>query len=365
MTTIERAGDVSGLLDQAPSVRAGLMVGPVVYRGPSTVHIALDRETRKYYEFPVKLGWVLDRLDGKRTLREIGAEFAEEFGTRLDEQGWIRILTQLGSRGLLTGGPAAAAPELPPARKSSVLAGKFAVRRPGEFLDRLHRGLGWLLHPEVVAGTFVLFAILLITIAVDLGDLFTETAALLHHPLFAVGVLLVLWGSVAGHELAHGVAARHFGAEVLEIGVVWRLPAFFPYCRVEGVSCVRSRWQRSATAFAGAHANLLVLLLVTPIWLATPTGSAINDAAAGMLLVGGFAALVNLLPLPGWDGYRILGYLTGTADLAGDSRRYWSAPDRSAYPRRLRLVYRAYPLLAVLSGVLLAGCVGFGVWRLI
>lgn len=363
MTTIEQAGTHAGLLDQAPSVRDAVMIGPVVYRGPSQVHIALDRESRKYYEFPVKLGWVMERLDGTRTLGRIGAEFAEEFGTRLDEQGWIRILTQLGGRGLLTGSPVSDPPVVP-VRKPTVLAGKLAVRRPGEFLDRLHRWTGWLLHPEVVAGSMALFGILLISIAVYSDELFTETRALLHHPVFAVAVLLILWGSVAVHELAHGVAARHLGGEVLEIGVVWRLPAFFPYCRVEGVSCFRSRWQRSATAFAGAHANLLVLLLVTPVWLATSTGSAINDAAAGMLLVGGFAALVNLLPLPGWDGYRIVGYLAGTADLAGDSRRYWAAPDRSAYPRRLRRIYRAYPMLAVLSGVLLVGCVGLGLWRL-
>jgi putative peptide zinc metalloprotease protein len=252
-----------------------------------------------------------------------------------------------------------------PVRKSTVLAGKLAVRRPGEFLDRLHRHTGWLLHPEVAAGTMALFGILLITIVLNLNQLFTETAALLHHPVFAVAVLLILWGSVAVHELAHGVAARHFGGEVLEIGVVWRLPAFFPYCRVEGVSCLRSRWQRSATAFAGAHANLLILLVLTPVRLATPHGSAINDAAAGLLLVGGFAALVNLLPLPGWDGYRIVGYLAGTADLYGDSKKYWAAQDRCGYPRRLRLVYRAYPLIAALSGIVLIGCVGLGVWRLI
>lgn len=364
MTTVERAGSASGLLDQAPSVRDAVMIGPRVYRGYSQVHIALDREARKYYEFPVKLGWVMERLDGARTLREIGAEFADEFGTRLDEQGWIRILTQLGTRGLLTGSPVSNPPVVP-VRKSTVLAGKVAVRRPGEFLDRLHRFTGWLLHPEVAAATMALFGILLITIVLNLNELFTETAALLRHPVYAVAVLLILWGSVAAHELAHGVAARHFGGEVLEIGVVWRLPAFFPYCRVEGVSCFRSRWQRSATAFAGAHANLLILLVLTPVWLATPDGSAINDAAAGLLLVGGFAALVNLLPLPGWDGYRIVGYLAGTADLHGDSKKYWAARDRSAYPRRLRLLYRAYPVVAALSGVVLIGCIGLGVWRLI
>lgn len=364
MTTIERAGSTSGLLDRAPSVREKVMIGPVVYRGANQVHIALDRESRKYYEFPVKLGWVMERLDGARTLREIGAEFAEEFGTRLDEPGWIRILTQLGTRGLLEGSPVSDPPVVP-VRKPTVLAGKVALRRPGEFLDRLHRCTGWLLHPEVAAGTMALFGILLITIIVNLDELCTATTALLRHPVYAVGALLILWGSVAVHELAHGVAARHFGAEVLEIGVVWRLPAFFPYCRVEGVSCVRSRWQRSATAFAGAHANLLILLVLTPLWLATPDGSAIGDAAAGLLLVGGFAALVNLLPLPGWDGYRIACYLTGTADLHGDSKKYWAAADRGAYSRRLRIVYRAYPVLAVLSGLVLIGCVGLGVWRLI
>src|SRR2546423_15634012 len=44
---------------------------------------------------------------------------------------------------------------------------------------------------------------------------------------------IVLWFSILGHELAHGVACARYGGRRPEIGLLWRFPPLFASCTID------------------------------------------------------------------------------------------------------------------------------------
>jgi putative peptide zinc metalloprotease protein len=172
----------------------------------------------------------------------------------------------------------------------------------------------------------------------------------------------LLWLSLAGHELAHGVAARAFGGTVSEFGLRWRLPVIFPYCTVDDVHFLPRRWQQVVTAAAGVFANLLFLLPFAVLWLLLPGRAETRPAIAGLLVLGVATAAANLIPLPPLDGYKMIGYGAGFSRLAAGSRGFLvllvlraacRGPGVGSYPRRLRWIYGGYGSFVVVAAAVL------------
>jgi len=123
------------------------------------------------------------------------------------------------------------------------------------------------------------------------------------------------------------------------------------------------RRRQVAAAGAGVLMNLALLLPVYLVWALLAESARARPALGGLLLIGAGAGLVNILPLPPLDGYKILEYLLGTAGLSGESRRFAvlaagrlirRGPGVGAYPARARLVHGGYALgWTVLTGLLL------------
>ncbi|MFJ9853442.1 metalloprotease [Streptomyces sp. NPDC101150] len=347
------------LLEQRPAVRPEIVLGPVLRRGPAQVCAVWDPRRDRRYELSGRLRFVMGRLDGRRTLADVGEEYRSTFGVRLDEQGWVRILTALGSRRLLTAGPDEAAPPSPPAEAPyprTLRYGRVVLGDPSALLERWTAALRPVFTRVFFGCATAVFLAALIAVGRHWQALTADATALLRRPVLLLPVVLLLAVSTVLHELAHGMAARQFGGAATEIGIAWFLPAVFPYCKVEGVSLFPSRGHRAATAFAGVFANLAVLLPFCVLWWCTAPGGALRPVAAGFLLAGVLAAAGNLLPLPGLDGYQVLGAALNMSDLSAESRRYLrllirkctGGPDETlAYPRWTRRVYGGYPLLAV------------------
>ncbi|WP_371483928.1 peptidase M50 [Kitasatospora sp. NBC_00315] len=350
-----------------PRVRPGVRTSRALVRGTATLHLLLDPASGRRLEIGAKERFIIERLDGSRSLEEIGEQYARRFRVRLGPEQWQQMLQLLYRRGLLAdSGPAPAAVPVPGPRSTLLSGSVRMVADAPALLERLHRATGFARRPGVLVPLLALVLALLGAIAARLGALVHDSAELMAEPVALAAVGAVLWVSLALHEVAHGLAGRAFGGRTTEIGLRWRLMMTYLYCEVEDVRFFARRRQQIATAGAGVLMNLVFLLPFYPAWALLPERAQARPFLGGLLLFGAAMALANLLPLPPLDGYKILGYALGTVQLATDSRAFAALVVRSAvrrgaagalgaYPVRLRLAYGGYALgCAVLAGTALA-----------
>ncbi|MFJ8001109.1 peptidase M50 [Streptomyces sp. NPDC096310] len=344
------------LLSHRPALRPDILLSPALLHGAATVHLIKEPAAGASFEVGEKEYFLISRLDGVRSLAEIGEEYARTYGRRLAAPHWQRLLHLLGVRGLLAGGPPRPTPE-PPARgpfEGTLLRGTLRlVADAHATTTRLHRLLRPALRTPVLLPLAALTVAMEVLLAAHLPELARDTWWLVRQPVALVAVLTLLWLSTAAHELAHGVAARHHGGTVGEIGVRWRLPMAVMYCTVDNYRYLRRRRHQLAVAGAGAFANLLFLLPFLAWWTALEPGDATRRVLSGLLLLGSVQALVNFLPLPPLDGYTMLGHALRVSSLAPESGRYLrlrlrGGPDAAAYPRRARTLYLGYAVGSVL-----------------
>ncbi|MCC5036280.1 peptidase M50 [Streptomyces sp. WAC 00631] len=359
-----------------PELRAGVLVGGALLHGPATVHLIKNTESGLSFKVGEKEHFLISRMDGSRSLEELGAEYAARYGRRLADANWQQLLGMLGARGLLAGAPAgsgggpgarpgpgpgpeagpdtppAAGPQAPPERK--LLSGSIRLVADADATTgRLHRAAGFLLRPLWMVPLLCLAVVMEAVLAARLGELVLGARALFLNPVLLTAVGTLLWLSTALHELAHGVVARHYGGRVSEIGLRWRLPVVIMYCTVDDYLHLGTRAARIATAAAGAVMNLLFLLPFWTVWMLAPVDDATGDALAGLLFLGSVQALAMLIPLPPLDGYKIASQLLGATGLAASSKEYLGLavrrnPAAAAYPRRARTAYLLYGLGAPL-----------------
>ncbi|MFE9096912.1 site-2 protease family protein [Streptomyces sp. NPDC007264] len=346
------------LAAQRPALRPDVMLSGPLLDGSATVHLVEVGRSGRSFLMGDKEYFLLARLDGERTLGELGEEYARHFGRRLGDANWAQLLRLLWTKGLLAGAPDAAV-EPEPSRRG-VLAGTFELVPDATALtDRLLRVAGFALRPWFLLPVLLLAAAMEAQVAAGLGGYLRQSRPLLHQPASLVAVGCALWLSSAFHELAHGVAGRRFGARVSGMGLRWRLPVVIAYCSVDGLPYLRSRWQQAAVSVAGTVANLFFLLPFWALHAVLPHGASARSAVAGLLLAGSALALVNLVPLPPFDGYKIVGQVLRVHRLASGSGRYLAlraarllgrrtgAPG-GTYSGRARTVYTAYGIGAVL-----------------
>ncbi|MFF8807800.1 M50 family metallopeptidase [Streptomyces omiyaensis] len=337
-----------------PALRPGVRCGPALLRGPRTVHLVRHPVTGAAFEVGEKEYFLIARLDGTRNLDDLAPAYAERFGRRLGVEHWTRLLGLLGARGLLAGSPdpvPAAAPAPPP---NSLRRGtRPLVRDADATTARLHRLLRPLLRPAVQLPLCAAVLALLGLLAAQAGPLVGAAGELTGQPGALAGIALFLWLSITVHELAHGVAAQHYGGHVAEIGVKWRLPAALLYCAVDDYLFLPGLRAKLVVAGAGAHLNLVLLLPFGAWWVLLPEGAPERPFVAGLLILGTLQGLGNLVPLPPLDGYRMLGHALGTARLAPETLAYLAlrrggGAAAAAYPPRARRIYAGYAAGAVL-----------------
>ncbi len=87
-----------------PALRPRVLLSDPLLDGAATVHLIKDAETGSSFKVGPKEHFLIARMDGERSLAEIGEEYAEEYGRRLGDAHWKRLLGLLGAKGLLAAG---------------------------------------------------------------------------------------------------------------------------------------------------------------------------------------------------------------------------------------------------------------------
>jgi multidrug resistance efflux pump len=136
-------------------------------------------------------------------------------------------------------------------------------------------------------------------------------------------IILAVLSITALHEMAHGLACKHFGGEVREVGVLmifYLLPAL--YCNVSDIHRFGRRRERLWVIFAGIYFQLVASAAGGAVWLLSTPYSLLADFAFIIFLSASFNVLFNCNPLIKLDGYYALAQLAGEHNLQARSYEY-------------------------------------------
>jgi putative peptide zinc metalloprotease protein len=342
-----------------------LIIGPGLMRGPKAVYLIKDAQAGRCYEVGIKEHFVLCRLDGTRTLEDIGVEYMRRFGRRLGEDSWQQLLGLLATRRLLAGTALqqSGQPQVRPQSARRPRGARIVFGNPSALVARAHQRLTFLFSPHVLLPLVAAVVSMEVLLATHLPQALGDSRVLVAQPELLVLILGLMLVSSGLHEFAHGLTCWHFGGNVTEMGMRWGGAVM--YSKIDDVRLFTARRKRVATSAVGVLANLVFLLPFVPLWLLLPPADDTRRAIGALLLFGSARALANYLPWLGLDGYLMLSNALNVVDLAEESRRYvrllagdvvGHRRETAAYPRWLQVVYLGYVAISLaLVGALVVG----------
>lgn len=181
---------------------------------------------------------------------------------------------------------------------------KFWAFNPDRLLDAMHGRMRFFFHPAFNAGIIATIAAAIVISCLNAESIFFSMASLFS--LYSIpAVLAVVFVVIGVHEFGHGLALKHFGGKVEEMGfmLIYLMPAF--YCNVSDAWMLKKR-ERILVALAGGYVEVFIWALATILWrLLAPE----TPAAQCCLVVVGFSGLQTLFnfnPLIRLDGYYML-----------------------------------------------------------
>src|SRR3984893_11201851 len=266
------------------------------------------------YRFPPQNWELIQLFNGQRSYQEIAELYSDHLGAEYSPDDVREFAASVESLGFW----------YKKSRYGHLSEIAFPAVNPDKFVSWLYRQTSWVYSWWFTLLTIVLFAVSAgISVAHwpeigrDTVEFYNFTAKtwsdVVSFYLLAVAVLCI-------HELAHGHAAKHYGARVPAMGflLIYLTPAFYTDT-TEGY-VLATKYQRIVIVVAGVWSELMICALATPIWWASPPNTPIHNAAYMVMLMTGIAAiLLNWNPLMKLDGYQMLIEIIGVAELKEDS----------------------------------------------
>jgi putative peptide zinc metalloprotease protein len=319
--------------DLVPRLRAHARIHRQRYRG-ETWYVLQDASNERFHRFTPAAHAVIGVLDGTRSIEEIWQIAADRLGDEAPTQDeMIQLFGQLHAADLLQS-------DVPPdvlelfernqryehQQLRSRLVSPFAIRihllDPEKFLTAATPYLGplfgWL-------GALLWLGVV-IPAAVLAGVHWSELTEGVLDRLFTSGNLLAVWLIFPLlkllHEFGHGFAAKHFGGQVHDMGIMFLVFAPVPYVDASSSWAFDSKVQRALVGAGGMLVELFVASLALYVWLGAEPG-AVRAAAYNALLIGGVTTLLfNANPLLRFDGYYILSDLLEIPNLRARGSRF-------------------------------------------
>lgn len=278
------------------------------------IRIVFNPATGNYFRMGIREAAFLETLDGKLTLPELAeahSQFKAEQVAFLVE--WFDQTALLEPSG---------AEDTSVAEKKKKKKGfkqllssdqwRFVIGNPDRMLTR-HRGLidGLFERPALLAYALMVAAPMLLLVFVPSFAIAAKSQFRFDMPFadwLAIYILMVL--TLIGHELAHAVTCKHFGGQVTKIGVMLTYLHPAAFCDVSAVWRLRKRSQQVLVLAAGMLLQILLLAVALTAWMLTG-----QSFLAQYAMISGVLVILNLFPFVKLDGYWMLVYITGVANL--------------------------------------------------
>jgi putative peptide zinc metalloprotease protein len=302
--------------------------------------VVKDPTALKYFRFGQIEAWLMQQMDGTRSLQDICDLLREEVGLRTSPAALdvlTRRLKELGlverslkERSTLLMERLRSERKLWKNGKNTLLRMRFSFGDPDQLLARMVKAMPFFWTPGFVIASVIAFAIYGVILWLNWQP-FADTMAIFYSPSRMTLELFVLcYGCFTAtaivHEFGHGLTCKRFGGEVHEIGamLLYFTPAF--YCNVSDAWALEKRSERMWVTFAGGWIQLWCAALATVLWRVTEPGTLVNTAALYTAALGGaFSLLFNYNPLIPLDGYYALTDWLQIANLRSRALEYVGA----------------------------------------
>jgi putative peptide zinc metalloprotease protein len=340
----------SASVSERPRLRSGYALKRLPASEGSRRWILRDLVGEKFLRLGDDDATLLDLLDGQRSLADLVRESEARFGDTGPAR-LARLLSELGSRGLLAGSqdPGTDLPAGPLQRLFVPRA--TAWHGAGGWFERLYADGGWILFGRAVLASVTLVAVVGIAVYAYLVAARYGTPFVVASKVGLGGLVFVLGRAalVTAHETAHGLTLASFGRRVQKAGL--KLVLVFPYAYVDtSEAWFEPRRRRIAVSAAGPVSDLAFGGTFAIACLSLPAGTA-RDILFQLAFAAYLGALFNLNPLLERDGYQVLSDLLGEPALrrhALAQLRRRLAGDRQETDSRVLTRY-AYWVLAWLA----------------
>ena len=288
--------------------------------GGQTRYVVRNTRTSRYFLLKPPEYMVFRQIDGSQSVNEISLGGRAQSGPRVSRAALIKFLSRLDSFGLLAVGDQNQAPDLK--KQERGLYYKFKLFNPNRFLALLDRSIGWALTRPFIIASFVMMAVALLGLVIRADEVAGYTAYV--YDVYGLGIImLVALAITASHEFAHGLACKHFGGDVNEVGVLmvyYVLPAL--YCNVTDIYRIGRKRERLWVIGAGIYWQLVVSSVAALVWLAATPFTALSDVMFLVFIGGTLNVFFNCNPLIKLDGYYAFSQLVGVQNLQARSGEY-------------------------------------------
>ena len=127
-------------------------------------------------------------------------------------------------------------------------------------------------------------------------------------------IAIVIFALMTIHEFAHGLALKHYGGKVEEMGflILYFIPAF--YCNVSDAWMLKKR-ERIRVSLAGAYIQVFLWALATIAWRLLATDTLAGRICLITIAFTAIQTIFNFNPLIRLDGYYLLSDLLEVPNL--------------------------------------------------
>jgi putative peptide zinc metalloprotease protein len=316
-----------------PRLRSHVRIHRHHYRG-ELWYVVEDRVSRRMHRFNPVAHYSIGLMDGRRTVQEIWDSASTRFGDDAPTQDeMIRLLGQLHSAEVLQSEVTPDVAELLRRAKKGKrktwkqnLLSPMAVRIPLFDPDRfLERWLAWY-RPLFGWGGAILWLLVVGAGALAGAAHWEELSRDFSDRVLAPQNLLLLWLVFPVlklcHEFGHACAAKAWGGEVHEMGIMFLVLMPIPYVDATAASAFRETRRRVVVGAAGMIVELFIASIALFLWLEVQPGVFRAMLYNVMLIAGISTVLFNANPLLRYDGYYILADLIQIPNLRNRSNQY-------------------------------------------
>ncbi|MFT3878443.1 MAG: hypothetical protein QM703_02145 [Gemmatales bacterium] len=253
-------GEISEL-ERRKKVRVRLRpdsdLAPHKYEG-KTFYVVKDPVSLRYYRFKEHERFLLDYMDGAKTLDDAQKAFEQRFRPeRLTLEDLEAFTSQLLQAGLAQNENAGAGKQLFTRYKKrrnrkimqtfmNILYIKIPVFDPDRVLEKMKPVFGFIFTQLFlwISVAIMLGAVLLV--ATHWSTFIAKMPA--YHEFFTLKTMAYLWVALGLvkiiHEFGHGLSCKTFGGEVHEMGLLFLVFSPCMYCNVSDAWTLPSKWQR-------------------------------------------------------------------------------------------------------------------------
>jgi putative peptide zinc metalloprotease protein len=316
-----------------PRLKAHVQIQPQRFRG-QLWYVLRDPQQGTFHRLSESAYLSVSLMDGARAVEAIWHALGERLGDEQPTQDEVvRLLRQLHAADLLTSDSLPDLSELSRRREETAqrkraaqwrnpIAVRISLWDPNQFLGRTLPWVAWAFTPAALLGWLAIVAAGILLATLHWQTLVANVADRALAPSNIVLMLLIYPCVKALHELGHGWAARRWGGEVHEIGVMMMALFPVPYVDASESAGFQSKWQRAVVGAAGIMVELLLAAFAMFVWLLVEPGLVRAIAFNVMLIAGISTVLFNGNPLLRYDGYYVLSDLLEIPNLGPRSNQY-------------------------------------------